>query len=263
MQPYSSVSPKAQPTLPEAVHRNINILLARLLLPHGHHLLLRREHRRGTFPQDQSIISQARGPVLQALRHQTDAHSSRRQEALQNSIHLRPSSKIIISRRPSNESRNRRSILHTMSGRQTHTGVHSIMMRTILLALAWVSLFAVPTTASPIEMPETKSFNPAVVVRNRLDIRAARWTFNCYSDGQACRGMGNTSGGSESTAGCGPINGAGCTRYSFDGAGVFKLSAYNNRMCSGLPISAVNGGSVTCLEATGGNWAGYTVGKAD
>ncbi|KAJ5660980.1 uncharacterized protein N7484_000352 [Penicillium longicatenatum] len=74
------------------------------------------------------------------------------------------------------------------------------------------------------------------------------WSFNCYSASKACRGTGNTSGGSSSKHACASIAAAGCTRYTFNGGGEFKLCLYEETDCGGTLLTSVNGGSVTCLD---------------
>lgn len=80
-----------------------------------------------------------------------------------------------------------------------------------------------------------------------IERQAPMWIFNCYSNGQPCRGMGATSGGSQSTSDCQPVS-DGCTQYSFSGAGQFTLCGYLNPDCSGENVISVNGGTVTCIE---------------
>lgn len=133
------------------------------------------------------------------------------------------------------------------SGPSLHYGPQMILS-TLLLAL---STFAPLATAAPI------SENPAAAAVATLEKRAS-WKFNGYSDGQACRGTGNTSGGGSSPVGCSPIDSRGITRYSYDGGGQFRLTGYLNRQCTGEEIIRVNGGSVTCLDAPV-NWSGYIV----
>lgn len=72
------------------------------------------------------------------------------------------------------------------------------------------------------------------------------WTFNCYSPGQPCRGTGNTAGGGRGTTGCNPIDSRGCSQYSFDGGGIFKLCLYTDGACS-QRYECVNGGKVSCI----------------
>ena len=124
----------------------------------------------------------------------------------------------------------------------------------ILSSLAWATLLISPATfATPV------SENPAAVARINLDKRA-NWSFNCYSPGKACRGMGDTSGGGSQPVGCSPIFSRGCSQFSFNGGGVFKLTGYLNRQCTGEQIISVNGGSVSCIEAPV-NWSGYIVSR--
>ena len=124
----------------------------------------------------------------------------------------------------------------------------------ILTSLVWAALLFSPAAlAAPV------SENPAAVARATLDKRQ-NWTFECYRPGQACRGRGATSGGGSSRVGCSPISSSGCSQFSFNGAGVFRLTGYLNRQCTGPTIIAVNGGSVSCLEAPV-NWSGYIVSR--
>ena len=126
--------------------------------------------------------------------------------------------------------------------------------RMILSSLAWAAmLFSPVILAAPI------SENPAEVARAALDKRA-NWSFNCYSPGMACRGMGATSAGGSNTVHCSPISSRGCSQYSFNGGGVFRLTGYLNRQCTGEEIIRVNGGSVTCLQAPV-NWSGYLISR--
>lgn len=124
----------------------------------------------------------------------------------------------------------------------------------ILHSLAWAAvLFSPAILAAPI------SENPAEVARAALDKRQ-NWSFNCYGPGMACRGMGATSAGGSSSVGCSPISSRGCTRYSYNGGGAFRLTGYLNRQCTGQRIITVNGGSVTCLDAPV-NWSGYIIAR--
>jgi hypothetical protein len=123
-----------------------------------------------------------------------------------------------------------------------------MILSTLLLAL---TAFAPLAATAPI------SDNPAALARTTLEKRAS-WTFNGYSDGQACRGRGNTSGGGSSAVSCSPVDSRGITRYSYNGGGQFRLTGYLNRQCTGEEIIRVNGGSVSCLDAPE-NWAGYIV----
>lgn len=126
--------------------------------------------------------------------------------------------------------------------------------RMILCSLAWaVVLFSPATFAAPI------SENPAEVARVALEKRA-NWSFNCYSPGQACRGMGATTGGGAAGVACSPISAQGCSQFSYNGGGEWRLTGYLNRQCTGERIIDVNGGSVTCLEAPV-NWAAYIVSR--
>jgi hypothetical protein len=132
-------------------------------------------------------------------------------------------------------------------GHRVHYGPRMILS-TLLLAM---SVFTSSTTAAPI------SDNPAAVARATLEKRAT-WRFEGYSNGQACRGGGNTSSGGSGPAGCSPIDSRGVTRYSYNGGGQFRLTGYLSRQCTGEVIICVNGGSVTCLDAPV-NWSGYIV----
>jgi hypothetical protein len=123
-----------------------------------------------------------------------------------------------------------------------------MILSTLLLAF---TAFAPLAAAAPI------SDNPAALACATLEKRAS-WTFNGYSDGQACRGRGNTSGGGSSAVSCSPVDSRGITRYSYNGGGQFRLTGYLNRQCTGEEIIRVNGGSVSCLDAPE-NWAGYIV----
>lgn len=115
-----------------------------------------------------------------------------------------------------------------------------------------VFLSAVFASAVPI------SENPSYTALSTLEQRAVKWSFNCYSASQACRGMGNTSGAGSSTQKCQPIDGRGCSRYSYNGGGKFKLVGYLGPSCTDEDIVSVNGGSVTCLEAPE-NWSSYEI----
>ncbi|KAJ5164336.1 uncharacterized protein N7500_006166 [Penicillium coprophilum] len=74
------------------------------------------------------------------------------------------------------------------------------------------------------------------------------WTFDCYAGSIACRGTGTTSAGSHAKQGCSPIGAQGCTRYSYNGGGLFKLCLYGGTGCSGALRTSVNGGKVTCID---------------
>jgi hypothetical protein len=141
----------------------------------------------------------------------------------------------------------------------------SLNPRPSLRRVLCAAMFLLPVTAaSPISVnpevavwSEPVSANPADAALSSLEKRA-RYTFNCYSAAQACRGAGDTSQGGDSALECSPISGNGCTQYSFNGGGEWRLTAYLNRQCTGQEILRVNGGSVTCLRAPG-NWGGYLI----
>ena len=142
-------------------------------------------------------------------------------------------------------------------GRGTKSNHSSIQFtpRMIIHSLVWAAvLFSPATLAAPI------TDNPASVARATLDKRV-NWSFNGYSAGQACRGLGNTSGGGSSNQGCSPIDSRGVTQYSYNGGGAFKMTGYLNAQCTGEELVSVNGGSVTCLEAPV-NWSGYLISAA-
>ena len=105
--------------------------------------------------------------------------------------------------------------------------------------------------------------DPLNVHRSADSLEArAKWKFECYSEGKACRGTGDTSGGGKATAECSKISDVGCTRYSFDGGGEFKLCVYDEDNCAGEVVQdGPNGGSVTCLDIE--NPSGYLVTNLD
>lgn len=74
------------------------------------------------------------------------------------------------------------------------------------------------------------------------------WSFECYSASKACRGTGDTSAGSHSKQGCTSITAAGCTRYTYNGGGEFKLCLFRAANCGGNLLTSVNGGRVTCID---------------
>ena len=89
----------------------------------------------------------------------------------------------------------------------------------------------------------------------------AMWKFNCYKAGETCSGMGATSAGGKSKVGCSPISGQGCTRFSYDGGGDWKLCLYAGNDCANDPTHTVNGGKVTCIDV--GSPGSYKVVRAD
>jgi hypothetical protein len=142
----------------------------------------------------------------------------------------------------------------------------SLNSRPNLRRILYAAMLLLPvTTASPISVnseavvvsSEPVSANPADAALSSLEKRAS-YMFNCYSAGQACRGLGDTRQGGDSALECSPISANGCTQYSFNGGGEWRLTGYLNRQCTGQEILRVNGGSVTCLRAPG-NWGGYLI----
>ena len=123
-----------------------------------------------------------------------------------------------------------------------------------LLGVGGILLMASSASAGPIYSPENISNNSTIIARQV----ATKWHFNCYSALHKCRGDGETSGGGESKSNCLAIDIKGCTRYSFDGGGVWRLLGYLNNECTGQTIAYVNGGKVSCLDAPL-NWSGWEI----
>ena len=114
------------------------------------------------------------------------------------------------------------------------------------LNLSLIALILLPIT-SVLAIPTVEVVDAPISVREPGPNLQSSWKFNCYSNGQACNGdTGNTRGGSSSTVGCSPIDNRGCTQYSFNRGGQFKLCLYSDRNCQ-APFESVNSGSVSCI----------------
>ena len=98
-------------------------------------------------------------------------------------------------------------------------------------------------------MPHVEVAGPGEILHSAREAAPdlqSTWHFNCYSPGQACRGTGNTSGGGSGSVGCSPIDSRGCSQYSFDGGGQFKLCLFSDGECTN-EFESVDGGKVTCI----------------
>lgn len=101
--------------------------------------------------------------------------------------------------------------------------------------------------AGVVAIPRVELVGTPKTVREPASELQSSWNYNCYSSGQPCSGnTGNTKGGGSNTVGCSPISGNGCSQYSFNGGGEYKLCMYSDNGCSDL-IESVNGGVVSCI----------------
>jgi len=91
----------------------------------------------------------------------------------------------------------------------------------MILSTLFLAAVAFTSTASAAPI----SANPAAIARATLEKRAT-WKFDGYSNGQACRGNGNTSAGGSGRVGCSQIDSRGVTRFSYNGGGQFRLTEY-------------------------------------
>ncbi|OBT73204.1 hypothetical protein VF21_08723 [Pseudogymnoascus sp. 05NY08] len=102
----------------------------------------------------------------------------------------------------------------------------------ILIGVLSVGAYAVPLEAAP--------------------ALQSSFIYNCYSPGQACSGnTGDTRGGGHGAQSCSPISAVGCSQYSYNGGGQFKLCQYSDADCGTIVESGPNGGAVTCVVFPG------------
>ncbi|XXG96408.1 hypothetical protein Hte_002690 [Hypoxylon texense] len=139
-------------------------------------------------------------------------------------------------------------------GRSQRQGGGQLKMLIFFIAAA--SSLA-PTFASPQPIAD----NLAVDDSATLEARSG-WSFSCFSGDESCFAGrvgedGTTKGKGSSVTGCTEINKRGCTKYSFESGGDYKLCLYASDDCTGDG----NGedGSRSCRNAGGSTPGSYQV----